>query len=163
SSSSAISKGVSVVPKLVMVCGCPSSMRRKLSGFKPDNGRPALSVTTAGTDTSCVSTLTTSPSSTSSDADAGGAFFVSVVCSEPLTRRGRCVGCCCVICCAATHTVTSSTREPGKRRESFVITCIATHWMGSRPRILPQKQTSHKDAQNTQIDRFKYSSVCAFC
>jgi cytosine/uracil/thiamine/allantoin permease len=23
-------------------------------------------------------------------------------------------------------------REPGKRRESFVINCIATHWMGSR-------------------------------
>src|SRR5215213_237694 len=99
-------------------------MMRKFSGFRPDNGRPELSVTTAGTETSCVSTLTTSPSSTSLD-DAGGAFFGSAVCSEPVTRRGRCAG-CCVICCAATHTDIKRTIEPGKRRQSLVINCIAT-------------------------------------
>src|SRR5215213_2210443 len=117
-------------------------MRRKFSGFRPDNGRPELSVTTAGTETSCVSTLTTSPSSTSSE--AGVVFFGSVVCWEPLTRRGRCAG-CCVTCCAATHTVIKRTIAPGKRRQSFVIDCIAIKLDG-----LSCREYCHKSIRPTK-------------
>ena len=90
SSSKAISNGVSVVAKLVIRCGLPSSSRVKFSGRKSERGWPVRSVTTAGTETSWVSTRTTSPSATSS---VGIGVGVGVGCGVlvcPPTLRGRC-------------------------------------------------------------------------
>ena len=73
SKSSATSKGASVVEKLAIFCGRPSSKIWKSEADSPVRGRPVLSVTTAGTETSCVSMRTTASSSTSTG--AGGALF----------------------------------------------------------------------------------------
>ncbi len=95
---SATSKGASVVAKLVICCGRPSSRIVKLSARKPATGFPRASVTTAGTETSCVSIRTTSSSSTVSPSPffrvgVGRASFAASASpldgAEP-TRRGRC-------------------------------------------------------------------------
>jgi hypothetical protein len=52
SKSSATSKGASVVAKLAIFCGRPSSKRRKSSARRPVKALPAPSVTTTGTETS---------------------------------------------------------------------------------------------------------------
>src|SRR5918993_1305716 len=103
SSRSATSNGASVVAKLAIFCGRPSSKSVKLSARRPATGLPRASVTTAGTETSCVSMRTTSSSSTTSPPPG---FFCGVeegrspFAAPPsgvgagATRRGRC-SCCC--------------------------------------------------------------------
>src|SRR5256885_16421442 len=94
SNKSAISKGASVVAKFVIFCCAPFSKSAKFSAFSPVSGRPPLFVTTAGTETNCVSTRTTSPSSTS--CGVGSPFGWLVVVDDDcsgvtITLRGRCL------------------------------------------------------------------------
>ncbi len=84
SSRSATSKGASVVEKLAIFCGRPSSKIWKSEAASPVSGRPVRSVTMAGTETSCVSMRTTSSSSTSSPAEP--------FCARPAVERGAGVG-----------------------------------------------------------------------
>jgi hypothetical protein len=79
SSSRAISKGASVVEKLVTRCGRPSSKTVKFSARRFATGRPARSRTTTGTGTSCVSTRSTSSSPTSTGAARPSVGFASGV------------------------------------------------------------------------------------
>ena len=101
SKSSATSKGASVVEKLAIFCGRPSSKTWKSEAVRPVRGRPVRSVTTAGTETSCVSTRTTSPSSTSWPAPSAPfagdclAAGVGVAAGCATALRGRwCVSSC---------------------------------------------------------------------